>query len=607
MERAGTLFPVPISYATAGGPEEGKESRRCGDFYASVQARPALRLCAARPNAYVCGPARLPSPDPDPMPPTPDLVRLLQVVAVAANEASTASSAIRISLEAVCEHTGWQLGHAYLREADGSFGPSGIWHPRAPGIFPDFRDETARTRFAPGTGLVGRVAQTGEPAWIEDIRDDPDFVRTAGREAGLRAAVAFPVLVGREVAGALEFFSDRPLSPDPALLEVMGNVGTQLGRVIERARSEEALRLSEAKFAGIVSISSDAIVSIGEDQRIVFFNHGAEQTFGYTAGEVMGKRIEILIPERFRPDHEAQVRAFGASPIEARRMGERGQISGRRKSGEIFPADASISRIEVAGSRIYTAVLRDVTERVRAAEALAQQADELARSNADLEQFAYVASHDLQEPLRMVASYTQLLARRYRDQLDDDAQEFIGYAVDGVTRMQSLISDLLAYSRVGSRDGEVAPVDADALLGRILDRTLAAAIEESGATVTHDPLPTVTGDAVQLGQVLQNLVANALKFRGDEPPRVHVGAEREGDEWVISVRDNGIGISPEYAQRIFVIFQRLHSRGEYAGTGIGLAICKKIVERHGGRIWVESAPGQGSTFRFTLPADLEPR
>lgn len=204
----------------------------------------------------------------------------------------------------------------------------------------------------------------------------------------------------------------------------------------------------------------------------------------------------------------------------------------------------------------------------------------------------------------MVASYTQLLARRYRDKLDDDAHEFIGYAVDGVTRMQALIGDLLAYSRVGKGGGVVERADLEAVFQRTLD-VLRTAIEESGAQVTAGPLPTVAADPVQMGQVLQNLVGNGLKFRGAEPPRVHVSAERTGDEWVISVRDNGIGIAPEYAQRIFVIFQRLHTRAEYAGTGIGLAICKKIVERHGGRIWVESAEGQGSTFYFTLPAGDE--
>ncbi len=237
----------------------------------------------------------------------------------------------------------------------------------------------------------------------------------------------------------------------------------------------------------------------------------------------------------------------------------------------------------------------------RTAEALAQQTMELARSNADLEQFAYVASHDLQEPLRMVASYTQLLQRRYRDRLDDDANEFISFAVDGATRMQRLINDLLAYSRVGTRGNDLVPTDANAALQDVLT-DLEMTARESGAEMSVDPLPTVRADPVQLRQLFQNLIGNAIKFHGEQPPRVHVSAERQGEQWRFVVRDNGIGIAPEYAERIFVIFQRLHNRAEYPGTGIGLAICKKIVERHGGRIWLESTPGQGSAFSFTLPA-----
>jgi PAS domain S-box-containing protein len=545
-----------------------------------------------------------PSPIRDASTEEPGLVRLLQVVAVAANESTSVEGALQTCLDAVCRHTGWPAGHAYLLDAEGELASTGIWHLADPSRFLRFREVTRQTRFAAGQGLAGRVLRTGEPGWIEDVRRDPEFVRTVAAEEGIHSAVAFPVRVGHEVAGVLEFFAGRPLARDPALMGVMANVGTQVGRVIERARAEEALRLSEAKFAGIISISSDAIVSIDEDQRIVFYNQGAEQTFGYAAEQVMGERVEMLIPEQHRAGHEARVREFGDSPVVARRMGERGQISGCRWSGEVFPADASISKLELGGKRLYTAVLRDVTERVRAEDALARQAQELARSNADLEQFAYVASHDLQEPLRMVASYTQLLARRYRDKLDDDAHEFIGYAVDGVTRMQALIGDLLAYSRVGKGGGAVERADLEAVFQRTLD-VLRTAIEESGAQVTAGPLPTVAADPVQMGQVLQNLVGNGLKFRGAEPPRVHVSAERTGGEWVISVRDNGIGIAPEYARRIFVIFQRLHTRAEYAGTGIGLAICKKIVERHGGRIRVESAEGQGSTFYFTLPAGDE--
>lgn len=201
----------------------------------------------------------------------------------------------------------------------------------------------------------------------------------------------------------------------------------------------------------------------------------------------------------------------------------------------------------------------------------------------------------------MVGSYTQLLARRYKGKLDADADEFIGFAVDGVTRMQRLINDLLTYSRVGSRGRPPAPTDAEEVFNRVL-RNLAPAMEDAGATVTHDRLPVVMADEVQLGQLLQNLVGNAIKYHGDEPPRVHVRAERSNGAWMFSVKDNGIGIAPQYHERIFQIFQRLHTRREYEGTGIGLAVCRRIVERHHGRIWVESAEGGGADFRFTLPA-----
>jgi len=370
----------------------------------------------------------------------------------------------------------------------------------------------------------------------------------------------------------------------------------------ERRRREEALRISQATFEGILAIASDAVVCISESQRITFYNHGAQSIFGYTASEVLDQPLEMLIPEEARPQHSSHVRTFGRSGVAARRMGERGEIIGRRKNGEIFPAEASISKLEIGGTRIFTAVLRDISERRRTEEEIAANARDLARSNAELEQFAYVASHDLQEPLRMVASYTQLLAKRYGDRLDGDALEFIDYAVDGVTRMQALINDLLAYSRVGTRGGEPAPVPMADVLERVL-RSLGPAVEEAGARITHDPLPVVQGDATQLSQLLQNLIGNAIKFRAGEAPRVHVGATFGEGEWVFSVQDNGIGIAPEFRERIFVIFQRLHSRGEYPGTGIGLSICRKIVERHGGRIWVEETPGGGSTFFFTLAAN----
>jgi signal transduction histidine kinase/PAS domain-containing protein len=241
----------------------------------------------------------------------------------------------------------------------------------------------------------------------------------------------------------------------------------------------------------------------------------------------------------------------------------------------------------------------DITERQRAEDELRRTLAKLERSNQELERFAYVASHDLQEPLRMVASYTQLLAQRYGDRLDQDAHEFIGFAVDGATRMRRLINDLLEYSRVTTHGDNLAPVDAQAVLKEALTN-LRAAIQDTGGVVTAEPLPWVLADATQLAQVFQNLIGNALKFRGEAPPRVHITVTPREGAWLFAVADNGIGIDPQYFDRIFIIFQRLHPSQRYPGTGIGLALCQRIVERHGGRLWVESAPGHGSTFYFTL-------
>jgi light-regulated signal transduction histidine kinase (bacteriophytochrome) len=237
-----------------------------------------------------------------------------------------------------------------------------------------------------------------------------------------------------------------------------------------------------------------------------------------------------------------------------------------------------------------------------AKQALQRKSSELARSNEELERFAYVASHDLQEPLRMVASYTQLLARRYRGRLDSEADEFIAFAVDGATRMQNLIRDLLSYSRITTQGRSLQPVDARLACTTAL-QNLQRSIEESGASVSVGTLPTVRADATQLTQLFQNLIGNALKYCRQRVPQIHVDAQISGKVWLFAVQDNGIGIEEQYFERIFQMFQRLHTREEYPGTGIGLAICRRIVERHGGKIWVESQPGQGSTFRFAIPQE----
>ncbi len=269
-----------------------------------------------------------------------------------------------------------------------------------------------------------------------------------------------------------------------------------------------------------------------------------------------------------------------------------------RRAKEDLEIQVAARTVELNDANVHLSV--ELDERRRAEQRLAKYTEDLARSNQELEQFAYVTSHDLQEPLRMVASFTQLLARRYRGRLDQDADEFIGFAVEGATRMQNLLNDLLAYSRVGTRGKPFVPVDCNMVFKQARDN-LAKTVEESGALIFLDPLPVVRGDEVQLIQLFQNLLANAIKFRGSEMPQVQVSARKKGHEWIFSIKDNGIGIDPEHHERIFVIFQRLHARSEFPGTGIGLAICKKIVNRHGGRIWVESQPGKGSTFYFSIP------
>jgi PAS domain S-box-containing protein len=359
----------------------------------------------------------------------------------------------------------------------------------------------------------------------------------------------------------------------------------------ERVQSEK--RFSDA----IIDTLPGIFYLFDEEGRFLRWNANLERVSQYSGAEVAAispldlfvgpgrEEISSRIAQVFRDGHATAQADFVA------------------KDGTATPYFFTGQRVVFDDRPCLIGMGIDITERKRAEDVLRRRTRELARSNADLEQFAYVASHDLQEPLRAVSSYTQLLARRYRERLDGDAQRFIDRSIAAVARMQALIRDLLAYSRIATRSELFQPIDCEAVLRDVLD-DLQAAIAETGAAVTHTALPVVPGDASQLGQLFQNLIGNAIKFRGEAPPLVHLAAGRVGSRWRFSVRDNGIGIEREYADRIFVIFQRLHSRRAYPGTGVGLAICKKIVERHGGRIWVDSEPGRGTDVLFELPASV---
>ena len=363
-----------------------------------------------------------------------------------------------------------------------------------------------------------------------------------------------------------------------------------------RKRIERDARLLSA----IVDSSDDAIISKDLKGVITSWNRSAERLFGYTAAEAVGQSVAtLLIPD----DRQAEEPDILAKLQDGQRV-DHFETKRRRKDGTLLDISLTISPIKDATGRIVGAskIARDITDQIHQRQALKQANDSLIRSNADLEHFAYSASHDLQEPLRMVSAYSQMLRGKFQNQLGPGGNEFIGFVIEGASRMEQLLRDLRTFTHVAIVDHGPPPVASSetAIERSILN--LKAAIEESGAEITFDPLPPVRIHEFQLEQLFQNIIGNAIRYRSQNSPRIHAGAEAEGDAWRFFVRDNGIGIDPEYKEQIFGIFKRLHTFSEYPGTGMGLAICQRIVERAGGRIWVESQPGRGSTFFFTLPA-----
>jgi PAS domain S-box-containing protein len=416
-------------------------------------------------------------------------------------------------------------------------------------------------------------------------------------------ALAQQIGTGIELSGRRKNGSEFPieimLSP---LKSAEGTLVTAAIRNISvRRDADKHLAQMEGRYRGLLEAAPDAMVVVDQGGKIVLLNVQAEKQFGYSRDELIGQKVKNIVPEGFAERLVSDALRSVEDAL-AQQIGTGIELHGRRKNGSSFPIEIMLSPLESAEGILVTAAIRDISVRKNAEADLLRKVEELNRSNEELGQFAYIASHDLQEPLRMVASYTQLLSRRYKGKLDPEADEFIAFAVDGASRMQRLIQDLLAYSRVGTNGLDLLDASSEEALQQALIN-LRGAIEESGALITHDPLPAVLADKMQLIQLFQNLLGNAIKYQRPGIPRVQISAARNGDkQWTFSVKDNGLGIDPLYFDRIFGMFQRLHKREEFAGTGIGLAICKKIVERHGGSISVESQPGQGSTFHFALAA-----
>jgi PAS domain S-box-containing protein len=404
----------------------------------------------------------------------------------------------------------------------------------------------------------------------------------------LARSLTRPILALQE--GATRFGrGELDVRLDNRARDELGQLAGEFNRMAEAlAEQQTHLRRRAEQF---FNLSPDLLCTINPSFRIQDLNPAWELTLGYSGDELKGRLLSNLI----HPDD------WSTTQGALRRIGEEG--SGRFENRCLNKRGHYrwLAWVVVSSSqdRLLYAAARDITERQLAEERMRQQTDELERSNRELQEFAYVASHDLQEPLQMVSNHVQLLSRRYRGRLDQDADEFIDFALEGTSRLKGLISDLLTYSRAGARGKEFAPMEMEGIFSRVME-TYQAIVEDCKGSITHDDLPVVLGDDEQMVQVLQNLIDNSIKFRSKEPPNIHVGARELSERWLFFVRDNGIGIDPQYTERVFVIFQRLHSRDVYPGNGIGLAICRKIIERHGGHIWVDSEPGKGATFYFTL-------
>lgn len=549
-------------------------------------------------------------------------LELVRRLAMAANEVYTSRRVYQDAVDRICTLTGWPVGHVYRRDQEtGELVDSDVWHCDDVDAYRDLIRATDGEHFEPMEGLAGQVVETGEAQWIHDVSRDPGFTRAAdASRCGIRGALAFPVLVGDEATGVLEFFSQEPADPDERFLDLMVDIGAILGRVVERELWEAELRQREAQLA-----TAEKLARLGswrwdpQTDRVIWSDQ-LYRIYGLEPGTPVDFETYL---SHHHPDDRERVR----STIErARETGTAFSVEHRivRPDGEVR-AVHGLGQVELDddGELVQMAgTAQDVTERKEAeererellrdhvreqlararaeaeAEELARLSSELQRSNAELDQFAYVASHDLKAPLRGISNLAQWIHEDLEDRLTDETREYLDLLSGRVHRMEALIDGLLSYSRAGRMREEPEQVDIGRLVREVTD--LIDPPEDS-ELVIDEAMPTIETEKLPLQQVFHNLIANAVKYGPEEGLRVEIGAERDDGFWRFSVRDNGPGISPRYQERIWVMFQTLQPRDEVEGTGIGLALVKKIVGSRGGEVGLESDEGEGACFWFTWP------
>lgn len=554
-------------------------------------------------------------------------LELVRRLAMAANEVYTARRVYQQAVTRICELTGWPVGHVYQRHQEsGALVDSDVWHCEDLDAVQRLVTATDQEHFDPMVGLPGQVVETGDPQWVRDVGDDPEFTRAVdATRCGLRGALAFPVLVGDEVTGVLEFFSAEPAEPDERFLELMVDVGAILGRVVERELWESELRRRESQLATAEKLAKLGSWRWDPKSDRVTWSEQLYRIYGMEPGTPVDRETYFSL---HHPEDRERVRGV---IDRARESGAPFSVEHRivRPNGEVRVVHG-LGQVELDedGELLHMAgTAQDVTERKEAeererellrehvreqlararaeaeAEELSRLSNELQRSNAELDQFAYVASHDLKAPLRGIANLAQWLREDIEETLSEENLEMLDLLSGRVHRMEALIDGLLSYSRAGRMREEPEPVDVGELVRDVVDLIDPP---EDLELVVADGMPTLTTEKLPLQQVFHNLIANAVKYGAETGARIEVDCEDLRDAWRFSVTDNGPGISPRYQERIWVMFQTLQPRDEVEGTGIGLALVKKIVGSRGGEVGLESEEGEGARFWFTWPAAETP-